>query len=289
VGLCSPCFPAVLERCALFAPFSAGVPLVICWLRNRLLPPFGRRCSGGAEATPSKIQRTDRFGFIIPEGYNQRPGSNSHLTSRESQRSVDTEVATPASEPSSHLLRDGAGSRPGSGGDGPSMADGASTAKSDVPERPYDGPPPSSPYGGVIPRHTLSASAVSDKEKKQLRAHLRLENLRIKKWMDMFAKWDEYVVAALPRVFANRVLPAPRSAARDLPHVSSAGRLCLTVAAPIFRFVRKNPKKLKSRCRKGIPDAVRGRAWMLLTDSFRRKAQFSGHICDEPPTVPSRL
>ena len=144
--------------------------------------------SGGADATPSKIQRTDRYGFIIPEGY-ARPASNAALTSREPNGGRD--AVTPASEAS--LLRgDSAGddaaraasekSGGASGGDAP-------------PERLHEGPPPSSPFGGVIPRHTLPATATSDRERKQQRAHLLLENLRIKKWMDMFAKWDEYVTS----------------------------------------------------------------------------------------------
>jgi hypothetical protein len=154
--------------------------------------------------TPTKVQRTDRFGFIIPEGYTQ-PGSNSRITSRPGGGGGSGSASGSASG-GDHSLGDHEPHTPkseppvcgGAGGGGASTTEGESTdGTTSVPldpsERPYDGPPPSSPFGGVIHRHTLPEVPLTDRERKAQRAHLLLENLRIKKWMDMFANWEEYV------------------------------------------------------------------------------------------------
>lgn len=55
--------------------------------------------------------------------------------------------------------------------------------------KPHEGPPPSA-FIGLIARHSESDVALTEKERKERRAKMMLENLRIKKWTDMFSKWD---------------------------------------------------------------------------------------------------
>ena len=108
--------------------------------------------------TSPRVVRTDRYGFIIPES----------------------------------VRKLGDGSTP-VGGEGRGAASDSSPDGKDVElaaSRPHEGPPPST-FSGVAMRSTeFSATPLSEKDRKERRAKMMLENLRIKKWTDMFSKWD---------------------------------------------------------------------------------------------------
>lgn len=60
--------------------------------------------------------------------------------------------------------------------------------------KPHEGPPPSSLIG-IIARGSEPTTPLTEKDVKERRAKMLLENLRIKKWTDMFAKWDTCVAS----------------------------------------------------------------------------------------------
>ena len=108
-----------------------------------------------------RVIRTDRFGFIIPD------------SARKASAAGDS--PRPPSAPESPRSA--------------TAAAGGETDEEPAPPRPHEGPPPSS-FTGLVARHTEFDAVLTDKDRKERRAKMMLENLRIKKWTDMFNKWD---------------------------------------------------------------------------------------------------
>ncbi len=106
--------------------------------------------------------RTDRFGFIIPDSARKTPVPDDSPRLPDSPRAVVVATGGVEEEP--------------------------------APPRPHEGPPPSS-FTGLVARHTEFDAVLTEKDRKDRRARMMLENLRIKKWTDMFNKWDTCVCA----------------------------------------------------------------------------------------------
>lgn len=93
---------------------------------------------------------------------------------------------------------------------------------------------------------------------------------REKKWIHMTAHWAEYMNTnykkVIPRVCVHAAIRKPCSSNT------------LSLFYPFFPQVRE-------RCRKGIPDALRQKAWFLLTGANHLMAKFPDwyqHLLDQP-------
>jgi len=167
----------------------------------------------------------------------------------------------------------------------------SAAAPDDAPQKLILGREPADRYGFVLEasqhcQHPLSGAA------------LLVENRRCTKWVDMMKDWDRYAASACARAAARAAscpLAQPcearlarAAAARSLRRQPGAHRRpppsphppllpCppprrrAPHAGSSFVSTAAGEKKLKTRLRKGVPDAVRGRVWIKLARSDVRK------------------